>query len=120
MTPPTPDPMLRATPSKARMVPAAESSAPEVPAAEVARVLPDPNGGCVCSFYSEDRGGGYSELVQEYEPACPVHSDHLYDPRTGVWILRTALLGPDVVWQGDGVRAVASGVVAVDDGEEDE
>lgn len=32
--------------------------------------------------------------------------------------LRTALLGPDVVWQGDGVRAVASDLVAVDEGDE--
>lgn len=30
---------------------------------------------CICSFESEDRGGGYSELVQEYEPACPVHGE---------------------------------------------
>jgi hypothetical protein len=33
--------------------------------------------------------------------------------------LRTALLGPDVVWQGDGVRAVASDLVAVDEGDDD-
>lgn len=50
--------------------------------------LPDPAGGCACSFDSEDRGGGYSELVQEYEPACPEHSEHLYDPVLGVWVLR--------------------------------
>lgn len=29
--------------------------------------------------------------------------------------LRAAILGPDVVWQGDGVRAVASNLVAVDE-----
>lgn len=29
--------------------------------------------------------------------------------------VRTAILGPDVVWQGDGVRAVASNLVAVDE-----
>lgn len=56
-------------------------------AAHVQR-LPRPEDGCVCSWESEDRGGGDSELVAEYEPACPVHSEHLYDPRTGVWVLR--------------------------------
>lgn len=50
--------------------------------------LPDPTGGCVCSFESEDRGGGHSELVQEYEPACPEHSEHVYDPVLGMWVLR--------------------------------
>jgi len=53
--------------------------------------LPDPTGGCVCSFESEDRGGGHSELVPEYEPACPVHSEHVYDPKTGVWVLRSEI-----------------------------
>ena len=49
------------------------------------RALPDPKGGCVCESYSEDRGGGYFELMVEYEPACPEHSEHVYNPRTGVW-----------------------------------
>jgi len=53
--------------------------------------LSHPKGGCVCSFESEDRGGGHSELVQEYEPACPVHSEHVYDPKTGVWVLRSEI-----------------------------
>lgn len=56
-------------------------------AAHVQR-LPRPEDGCVCSWESEDRGGGYSELVAEYEPACPVHSEHLWDPRQGMWIDR--------------------------------
>lgn len=50
-----------------------------------ARLLPDPEGGCVCETYSEDRGGGYSEAMVDYDPACPKHSVHVYDPRTGVW-----------------------------------
>ena len=48
--------------------------------------FPDPAGGCVCGSYSEDRGGGYHETLQEYDPACPVHSVHVYNPRTGVWV----------------------------------
>lgn len=50
--------------------------------------LPDPTGPCVCAFDSEDRGGGHFELVQECEPACPVHSEHVYDPVLGMWMLR--------------------------------
>lgn len=61
--------------------------------------LPDPKGGCCCASYSEDRGGGYFELMLEYEPACPEHSVHLYNPRTGVWELsaweRDLLAEPD-------------------------
>lgn len=49
------------------------------------QVLPDPKGGCVCRSHSEDRGGGYFELMVEYEPACPEHSEHVYNPRSGVW-----------------------------------
>jgi hypothetical protein len=51
-----------------------------------AKVLPDPQGGCVCIPHSQDAGGGYTEHLLEYEPACPEHSGHLYDPRTGEWI----------------------------------
>lgn len=53
---------------------------------ESGRLLPDPAGGCVCTRYAEDRGGGYSETVGEYDPACPVHSFHVYDPRAGEWV----------------------------------
>lgn len=74
---------------------------PDGEATPVERVLPDPNAGCVCSWESEDRGGGCSELVAEYEPACPVHSEHLYDPRTGVWIERA-----DVTLAGDWLERV--------------
>lgn len=28
---------------------------------------------CNCTYHSEDRGGGYSELVVEPEPGCPEH-----------------------------------------------
>ncbi|WP_016695010.1 hypothetical protein [Rhodococcus rhodochrous] len=48
--------------------------------------LPDPNGGCVCTWHTQDAGCGYTEVIPEYEPACPEHSTHLYDPRTGMWI----------------------------------
>jgi hypothetical protein len=27
--------------------------------------------------------------VPEYEPACPEHSEHVYDPIQGMWIVRT-------------------------------
>ncbi|RDI32427.1 hypothetical protein DEU38_103160 [Rhodococcus sp. AG1013] len=50
--------------------------------------LPDPNGGCVCTAHTQDAGGGYTEHLLEYEPACPEHSQHLYDPRLGEWIHR--------------------------------
>jgi hypothetical protein len=52
------------------------------------RTLPDPAGGCSCDDASQDAGGGYIEHLLEYDPACPVHSTHLYDPRIGEWILR--------------------------------
>jgi len=55
---------------------------------EPGRVLPDPMGGCVCTPHDQDAGGGYVEHLLEYDPACPEHSEHLYDPRTGVWVLR--------------------------------
>lgn len=51
---------------------------------QAVRGLPDD--GCLCTPYSQDAGGGYFELLAEYEPACPVHSEHLYDPRTGAWV----------------------------------
>lgn len=60
-------------------------------------VLPDPTGGCVCTPHWQDAGGGHTEFVPEYEPACPEHSEHLYNPRTGIWeIARTV----DVVFDG--------------------
>ena len=62
----------------------------QIIAARVAKAsLPDPKGGCVCTAHSESRGGVYSEIVWEYEPACPEHSEHLYDPKIGVWVLRS-------------------------------
>ncbi|WP_029292241.1 hypothetical protein [Cellulomonas sp. HZM] len=53
-----------------------------------ARILPDPTAGCCCIWHDQDAGGGYTETVVEYEPACPEHSEHLYDPRTGTWVLQ--------------------------------
>src|SRR5690625_2422769 len=47
--------------------------------------LPGPGDGCQCTGYSQDAGGGYFEHIDEYEPACPEHSEHVYNPRTGTW-----------------------------------
>lgn len=47
--------------------------------------LPRPGDGCQCTGYSQDAGGGHFEYLVEYEPACPEHSEHVYNPRTGVW-----------------------------------
>lgn len=49
------------------------------------RLLPDPKGGCCCTWHSQDAGGGHTECLMEYEPACPEHSEHVYNPRTGIW-----------------------------------
>lgn len=59
----------------------------EIKAALVER-LPDPKGGCACHHHFQDAGGGYTEHIVEYEGACPVHSEHVYDPREGAWIFR--------------------------------
>lgn len=52
-------------------------------------VLPLPDGGCVCTFHEQDAGGGYTEYLLEYEPACPDHSTHLWDPKQGEWVLQS-------------------------------
>lgn len=49
------------------------------------RLLPDPEGGCCCTWHAQDAGGGHTEYLMEYEPACPEHSEHVYNPRTGIW-----------------------------------
>lgn len=46
---------------------------------------PSPGDGCQCSGHSQDAGGGYVEYLMEYEPSCPVHSEHVWNPRTGMW-----------------------------------
>jgi hypothetical protein len=48
--------------------------------------LPEANGRCICTSHAQDAGCGYTEMVLEYEPACPEHSQHVYDPRAGAWI----------------------------------
>lgn len=63
------------------VIPGQNSDKPQRPS------LPDPKGGCACRGYSEDHGAGYVEQMVEYEPACPEHSEHVYNPRTGVWDL---------------------------------
>ena len=47
--------------------------------------LPTPADGCQCSGHSQDAGGGYVEFLMEYEPSCPEHSEHVWNPRTGMW-----------------------------------
>lgn len=61
------------------VIPGQNSEQPQRPS------LPDPKGGCACRAYSEDHGAGYVELIVEYDPACPEHSEHVYNPRTGIW-----------------------------------
>lgn len=45
---------------------------------------------CTCTPHDQDAGGGYVEHLLEYDPACALHSYHLYDPKSGTWILRQA------------------------------
>ena len=74
--------------------PASPSEEPETPSADQVvmdnadwqrRLLPDPEGGCCCTWHSQYAGGGHTEYLMEYEPACPEHSEHVYNPRTGIW-----------------------------------
>ena len=51
--------------------------------------LPLPGDGCSCTPHEQDAGGGYTEYLLEYEPACPEHSEHLWDPTQGAWVLRS-------------------------------
>lgn len=46
--------------------------------------LPTPADGCQCTGHSQDYGG-YVEFLTEYEPSCPEHSEHVWNPRTGMW-----------------------------------
>lgn len=64
--------------------------------AVVSLCLPDPHGGCACVWHppSNDPAEPHISFPPEleYEPACPVHSHHVYNPRTGVWDLAEAAL----------------------------
>lgn len=51
-------------------------------------ILAGVDAGCRCIPHWQDAGGGYTEYVPEYEPSCPEHSEHLWNPRTGEWVLR--------------------------------
>ena len=51
--------------------------------------LPLPGDGCSCTPHEQSAGGVYTEYLLEYEPACPEHSEHLWDPTQGVWVLRS-------------------------------
>lgn len=46
--------------------------------------LPVPGDGCSCTGHRQDYGG-YVEYLLQYEPACPEHSEHVWNPRTGIW-----------------------------------
>lgn len=46
--------------------------------------LPMPGDGCLCTGHCQDYGG-YVEHLLQYEPACPEHSEHVWNPRTGIW-----------------------------------
>lgn len=43
---------------------------------------------CICPWYSEDMGGGVVAYVPEYDPACPTHSVHRWDPATSTYVLK--------------------------------
>lgn len=52
------------------------------------RTLPGPGDACQCTWSP----AGFNQPVEvEYEPSCPEHSEHVYDPRTGAWELRNRL-----------------------------
>lgn len=70
---------------------AAFPNGPEVQALYAA-ALPAPEDGCACTYHP----GNYpiEPPDVEYEPACPVHSEHLYDPRAGMWVRRSDALNP--------------------------
>lgn len=40
-------------------------------------------GVCLCHYHATPLG---QPDEVEYEPTCPVHSEHLFDPRKGMWI----------------------------------
>ena len=52
------------------------------------RVLPHPKADCCRIPHAQDAGGGHFEHLPEIRPACPEHSDAMYDSRAGVWVLR--------------------------------
>lgn len=47
-------------------------------------VGPAEGDGCSCTGHRRDYGG-YVEYLMEYEPSCPEHSEHVWNPRTGIW-----------------------------------
>lgn len=47
--------------------------------------LPLPADGCQCEWHTQDAGGGHTEILQECNPACPEHSEHVWNPRSGSW-----------------------------------
>jgi hypothetical protein len=46
---------------------------------------------CLCTAYSQDAGGGYFEPMVEQDPACPVHSEYVFDPKVAAWVHRESL-----------------------------
>ena len=62
-------------------------ASPEHDAAVAAKALPIE--GCSCTPHEQDAGGGHTEYLLEYEPSCPDHSEHLWSPTQGMWVLRS-------------------------------
>lgn len=52
---------------------------------------------CTCIPHDQDAGGGYVEHLLEYDPACQMHSHHVYDPRRGYWVSTQAPHGMIIV-----------------------
>lgn len=42
---------------------------------------------CICIPHTQNAGGGHFEFLLEYDPACALHSYHLYHPTRGEWLL---------------------------------
>jgi len=76
--------------------------------------LPKPGDGCQCTPIWQDAGGGHTELLAEYEPSCPEHSEHVWDPRTGRWELRSE---DDIETQAKALDDAADAIQALHPGE---
>lgn len=73
-----------------------------------ALTLPDPKGGCSCGPWEQGAGGGHIERLLEYDPSCPVHSYHVYNPRAGIWEqVEETHWRPAVLFRGNGKWGVS-------------
>lgn len=88
------DPWIRVDAAAARSTVHLLVNALEAAEAELTRsALPSPHtlDQCLCTVYSQDAGGGYFEPLLEQEPACPVHSEYVFDPKVAAWVHRNSL-----------------------------